>query len=37
MKEKCEITELNMSSFIREMSSLIDQHELGGTLADILN
>ena len=31
------MTELNMSTFIREMGSLMDQHELGGTLNDILN
>lgn len=31
------MTEVNMSSFIREMGTLIDQHELGGALHDILN
>ena len=30
------MTELNMQSFIREMGGLIDQHDLGEALSDIL-
>jgi hypothetical protein len=37
LKEKLEMTELNMQSFIREMGGLIDQHELGEALSDILS
>lgn len=31
------MTELNMQTFIREMGGIIDQHELGEVLNDILN
>lgn len=37
LREKLEMTEVNMQSFIREMSGLMDQHDLGGALSDFLN
>jgi hypothetical protein len=37
LREKLEMTELNMQSFIREMGGLIDQHELGEALGEILS
>lgn len=36
LREKLEITELNMQSFVREMTGMMDSHELGSSLGDIL-
>ena len=37
LREKLEMMELNMSSFIREMGGMMDQHDLSGALTDMLN
>ena len=31
------MSEINMGAFVQEMNTLLDQHELGGALHDILN
>jgi hypothetical protein len=37
MKDKIEMSEVNVSSFIREMTTLIDSHEISGAFSEIMN
>lgn len=35
LREKLDITEVNMRSFMREMDGLFDQHQIAGMLEDL--
>ena len=37
LKEKLDMTEINVSSFVREMGGMLDQHELSGALSELIN
>eukprot|EP00347_Sterkiella_histriomuscorum_P013141 403365857 len=37
LREKLEMTEFNMQSFIREMGGMLDQHQLIDTIGDLMN